>query len=107
MKRWLAIGTAVSFVWANGASAQLNGLTPGDIAGGARTRALGLRLSQPAPPKAPHKLADGMLVSRDVAPNATLGLGLAVSHQQAGTEFRMSATRGRRRKPALTFLLHF
>jgi len=110
MVKWLEIGAAaVSLASANAASAQLKGLTPGEIAGGRHARAPDFRMSQAAPLASTHRVAGGMLVSRELAPNAMLGLGLGkgVVRKQGNMDFRISGTSGRGRKPALTFLLHF
>jgi hypothetical protein len=107
MLKWLAVGAAASLVWTGSASAQMKGLQISDIVRPAHTRALDLRVS-PVPPVAPHQSAGEMLVSREVGPNATLGLGLAnLGRRKSGARVGISAGSGRSRKPAVTFVLHF
>jgi hypothetical protein len=50
-----------------------------------------------------------MLVSREVAPNAMLGLGLAnlYGRKKSGSDVRITGGPGRSRKPAVKFVLRF
>jgi hypothetical protein len=113
MTRWFVIGAAVSFAWGSAAGAQqLKGLAAhdiADIAAVARTRALDLRISPQNPVPVPQRFVGGMLVSREVAPNAILGLGLAnlYSRKKSGSDVRITGGPGRSRKPAVKFVLHF
>ena len=110
MTRWFVIGAAVSLVWSSAAGAQqMKGLAAHDLAVVARTRALDLRISQQAPVPVPQPFAGGMLVSREVAPNAMLGLGLAnlYGRKKSGSDVRITGGPGRSRKPAVKFILHF
>jgi hypothetical protein len=114
MTKWLAIGAAASVVWMNAASAQMRHVVPPEIAGDARTRALDarmthdLRTSQQAPLPIIDPVTGGMLVSRDVAPNATLGFGFTNMsvRKKTGAYVGINAG-GRSRRPAVTFVLHF
>jgi hypothetical protein len=110
MGRWFVIGAAVSFAWGSAAGAQqMKGLAAHDIAAVARTRALDLRISPQDPLPLPRRFAGGMLVSREVAPNAMLGLGLAnlYGRKKSGSDVRISGGPGRSRKPAVTFVMKF
>jgi hypothetical protein len=110
MTKGFVIGAAVSFAWGSAAGAQqLEGLAAHDIGAVARTRALDLRISQQGPAAVPRRFADGMLVRREVAPNAMLGLGLAnlYSRKKAGSDVRITGGPGRSRKPAVKFVLKF
>lgn len=109
MPKWLAVGAAVSLGWASSAGAQLKGLTPAEIAGVARTRALDFRISPQAPVPRWHPLVDGMLVGRNVAPNATLGIGLGnlYGRKKAGADVRITGGPSHSRKPAIKFVMRF
>ena len=111
MRRWFVIGAvAVSFAWGTAAGGQqLKGLALSDVAAVARARALDFRMSQQPPATAPRRFVGGMLVSRDVAPNATLGLGLAniYGRRKPGSDVRITGGPGRSRKPAVKFVLRF
>jgi hypothetical protein len=104
---WRTIAAAaVSLLVSSGASAQMKGLSPGEVAGVARTRALDLRLTQLPPMPGRLSIENGMLVSREVAPNAKIGIGLAnvYGRKKSGD---LNGTPGRSRKPAITFNLRF
>ena len=108
MLKWLAVGAAASLVWTGSASAQMKGLRALEIVPPAHTRALDLRVGPAAPAARPHQSAGEMLVSREVAPNAVLGLGLAsLGRKKSGARVGINAGSGRSRKPAVTFVLHF
>jgi hypothetical protein len=108
MLKWLAVGAAVSLVWTGSAGAQMKGLPAFEIAPPAHTRAFDLRVGSAAPAATPRRSAGEMLVSREVAPNAMLGLGLAsLGRRKSGARVGISGGPGRSRKPAVTFVLHF
>ena len=110
MTKWFVIGAAVSFAWSSTAGAQqLKGLAAHDLAAVARTRALDLRILQQSPAPVPQPFAGGMLVRREVAPNAMLGLGLAnlYGRKKSGSDVRITGGPGRSRKPAVKFVLRF
>jgi hypothetical protein len=111
MTRWLALGAAVSSAWAGEAAAQTKAFEAARIAGIVPRPpelhpAPNLRISGTGS-VAPSHIDVGMLVSRDVAPNAVLGLGLMnlAGRKKSGATAGMSG--GSRRKPAVTFVLHF
>jgi len=111
MANWFVIGAAV-FATGLGSAAsaqQLKGLMPGEIAAVARTRALDLRIAQPLGETRPHPLVAGMIVSREVAPNATLGVGLATLYgrKKSGNDVRITGGPRGSRKPAVRFVLRF
>jgi hypothetical protein len=109
MLKWLAVGAAVSLGWAMPASAQLKGLSPAEIAGVARTRALDLRISPLASVPHWHPLVDGMLVSQDITPNAKLGIGFGnvYGRKKMGSEVRITGGPRHSHKPALKFVMRF
>src|SRR4051812_8216126 len=112
MTRWFVIGAAVSSVWSSAAGAQqLKGLAAHDIAAVARARALDLRISPQDQVAVPRPFAGGMLVSREVAPNAMLGLGLGLANlygrKKSGSDVRITGGPGRSRKPSVKFVLRF
>src|SRR4051812_37252463 len=108
MLKWLAVGAAASLVWTGSASAQMKGLQISEMVRPAHTRALDLRVGPAAPAARPHHSAGEMLDSREVAPNAMLGFGLAsLGRKKSGARVGISPGSGRSRKPAVTFVLHF
>jgi hypothetical protein len=113
MTKWLAIGAAASLVWTGEAAAQMKGLEAARIAAIGRQRTPevhathNLRIAEQTS-AAPAHIDVGMLVSRDVAPNAVLGLGLVnISGRRKSTATFGISSRPGRRKPAVTFVLHF
>jgi hypothetical protein len=109
MREWLVFAAIVPIVSATAAQAQMKGLNPGVAAEVARTRALDLRLTQEQGATRPSPLLRGMLIGRDVAPNAMVGLGLAnmYTRKKLGSNARGEDRPSRSRKPAVTFVLKF
>ena len=110
MPKWLAIVSTFAVLLGEGAaSAQMKGPTPAEIAGVARTRAVDLRITQRASVAPPQLLVGGMLMRKQLAPNATVGLGLAnlYGRKKSGSDMRINGGPGRGRKPAVTFVLKF
>lgn len=109
MREWLAFAVVVPLFAATGAQAQMRGLTTDMVADVARTRALDLRLSQELGSQRPLPMVRGMIVTRDVAPNALVGLGLAnmYTRKKLGSNARGEDRPSRSRKPAVTFVLKF
>ena len=111
MAKWFVIGAAALTMGLGSAASaqQLKGLAPGEVAAFARTRALDLRIVQQAGPEHPHSLVGGMIVSREVAPNATIGLGLGnlYGRRKAGSDVRITGGPRGSRKPAVKFVLRF
>ena len=109
MHRWLAIAAGSSLIAAGGAQAQMKGLSPDDIVSVSKTRVLDLRLAQELGIERPSPVMRGMIVHREIAPNATLGLGLSnvYSKRSARNDWRIGDRAGRSRKPAITFVLKF
>lgn len=105
----MAAAAALPLLTATAAQAQMKGLTAGVIADVARTRELDLRLSRQLGNDRPVPLMRGMIVHRDVAPNAVIGLGLAnvYSKRRGGSDLRIGERPSRSRKPAITFVLKF
>jgi hypothetical protein len=109
MREWLAFAAVVPLFAATDAQAQMKGLTSDVVAEVARTRALDLRLSQELGTQRPLPLVRGMIISRDVTPNALVGLGLAnmYTRKKLGSNARGEDRPSRSRKPAVTFVLKF
>ena len=109
MREWLAVAAALPLFAATGAQAQMKGLTADAVAEVAKTRALDLRLSQELGAQRPLSMLRGMIISRDVAPNALVGLGLAnmYTRKKLGSNARGEDRPSRARKPAVTFVLKF
>jgi len=109
MLKWLAIGAAVSVGWASSAGAQFKGLTPPEIAGVARSRALDLRITPQAPIPRWHPLVGGMLVSQEIAPNARIGIGFGglYERKKVGGDLRITGGPRHSRKPAIKFVMRF
>ena len=112
MTRWLAVGVAASLVWTGEAGAQMKAFEAARIVGIARQRAPdfhaahNVRIAQIPTPAPPH-IDVGMLVSRDVAPNAMVGLGLMNLAGRKKSNATVGMTTSSRRRPAVTFVLHF
>jgi|SRR5690348_9751754 len=112
MTRWLAVGAAASLVWTGEAGAQMKAFEAASIVGIARQRAPephaihSLRIAEIASAAPPH-IDVGMLVSRDVAPNAMVGLGLMNLAGRKKSNATVGMTTSSRRRPAVTFVLHF
>jgi hypothetical protein len=109
MLKWGGGGGAGGRGWGGGARAQRKGLSPAEIAGVARTRALDLRISPLAPVPHWHPLVDGMLVSQDLAPNAKLGIGFGniYGRKKMGADVRITGGPRHSHKPAIKFVMRF
>lgn len=109
MMKWLAVGAVVSLGWASSAGAQFKGLTPAEIAGVARTRALDLRIAPQAPLPSWHPIGGGILLGREIAPNATLGIGFGGNYgrKKVGGDVRITGGPRNSRKPAIKFVMRF
>ena len=107
MTRWLAAAAILWLLGSSGAQAQKS-LAGGEPVKGPRTRNIDLRLSQPMPIDAPHRLGAGMIVRQDLAPNAAVGFGLAkVYGKRRGPDLSDGERTVRTRKPAVTFMFKF
>lgn len=109
MREWVAVVAVLPLIAATGAQAQMKGMTADVVAEVAKTRALDLRLSQELGAQRPLPLVRGMIIARDVAPNALVGLGLAnmYTRKKLGSNARGEDRPTRSRKPAVTFVLKF
>lgn len=109
MIKWLGVAAVAAFFLGSPASAQYKGLTPAEVAGVARTRALDLRIADMPSTRMPQLLVGGMLVSRELAPNAKVGLGLATIYgrKKNNADSRINGGVAPSRKPAVTFTLRF
>jgi hypothetical protein len=108
MQRWLAVAAALWLLAASGAQAQMNGLGAVEIAEVAKNHRLDLRIPQSSIDQRSIPLVQGMIVQRQLAPSATVGLGLGNFYaRKRGGEFRLGDRPVRSRKPAVTFVLKF
>ncbi|HEY7007020.1 MAG TPA: hypothetical protein VH392_11145 [Sphingomicrobium sp.] len=110
MRKWFVIGATAWLVWGSAAGAQqMKGLAPGQIASVARTRALDLRISEQAGVIRSHGLTSGMILSREVAPNALLGLGIPsiYGRKKGAADARIGGGPRYSRKPSLKFVMRF
>jgi hypothetical protein len=109
MVKWLAVAAVLPLLVATAAHAQMKGLAPADLAGVARNHMLDLRISQQQGIDGPMPLIRGMVVQRDVAANAFVGVGLASMYgrKKATNSIRITDPPIRSRKPAVTFVLKF
>ena len=109
MKWWLAMTVVLPLAAAAPAHAQMKGLAPGEISNVARTRTLDLRVSQQFGIERPEPLVRGTILRHELAPNATVGIGLSnvYAKKKAGTDWRIGERPARSRKPAVTFVLKF
>lgn len=108
MGKWLAVAAVLPFTVATTANAQIRSLAPADVASVARSRTLDLRISQQQGFDRPPALVNGMLVRQDVAPNASVGLGLANMYgRKKGSNLRVGDRPTRSKKPAVSFNLRF
>lgn len=107
MKWWLAM--VVGLPLAAAAPAQMNSLAPGEISNVARTRTLDLRVSQQFGIERPEPLVRGTILRHELAPNATVGIGLSnvYAKKKAATDWRIGERPAKSRKPAVTFVLKF
>jgi hypothetical protein len=92
----------------SGAQAQMKGLAAPDVAQLAKNRTLDLRISTAPETPRSSPLVSGMLVHRDVGPNAAFGVGLADMYQRRRSgDYRAGDPPVRSRKPAATFIMKF
>lgn len=109
MTRWLGLLIVLPLVAATAARAQVKGIATADVASVARIHQIDLRLSQQQGYDRPLPLVQGMIVRRDLAPNAFMGLGLAnmYGRKKSGANGRPGDPPARTRKPAVTFVMKF
>ena len=110
MVKWLVIGAAVALGWASvAAGAAMKGLTPAEVAGVAKVRAVDLRIAEETPVPHSSPFTGGMLVSHDLAPNATIGVGFPgiYGRRKNGKDVRINGGPRHSRNPAVTFALKF
>jgi hypothetical protein len=103
------IAAGSSFAAATASRPDLSGLVPSEVAAVAKERVLDLRLSEELGRRRILSFSPGMIVHRDLAPNATIGLGLSSLYgkKKAGADSRLEGRPSRSRRPAVTFLLKF
>jgi hypothetical protein len=108
MRKWLAVAASSPLLVAMAAHAQTKGLGAADVASVARSHQIDLRLSQQKGYDRPLALIDGMLVRKDVASNAFVGVGLATMYgRKKGSNLRIGDPPVHARKPAVTFSVRF
>ena len=108
MGKWLAVAAVLPLTVATAAHAQMKGLAPADVANVARSHVLDLRISQQRGFDRPPALVNGMLIQQGVAPNASVGLGLANMYgRKKGSNLRIGDQPTRSKKPAVSFNLKF
>jgi len=108
MARWLAICAVFPLFAAGRAHAQVRPLIPNEIVVVARSHALDWRLAQEQGIERPLPLMRGMLVQKNVTPNAFFGVGLANLYgRKKGADANLADRPARSRKPAVTFVMKF
>jgi hypothetical protein len=109
MKVWLAVAAVALLFPATAANSQMKALLTQDVAGVAKSRTIDLRLSEEVGVPRPVPLMRGVIVSHDLAPNASLGVGLAniYGRKRGSGDLRGGDQPRRSSKPALTFVLKF
>jgi hypothetical protein len=111
MRLWLAIAAAGLLVPAAAANAQPMQalLVTQDVASVAKSRTIDLRLSDEVGVPRPVPLMRGILVSHDLAPIASVGVGFAniYGRKRGSTDLRGGDQPRRSSKPAVTFILKF
>jgi len=109
MLSWLLIAAAAQAASPPGLSAGLKGISPVHIGHVAAARALDLRLVQQSGSFGSVPLIRGMIVQREVGPNAAIGFGLAnlYSRRKMGYDASSDGRPKRSRKPAVTFVMKF
>ena len=107
MLRWLAAAVVLGAFGSN-AHAQLKGLGAVAIADAAKNRTFDYKITENPISAQRLPLPSGMLVGRELAPNATVGVGLAnVYQRRRGWNLRPSDPAVRSRRPAVTFVMKF
>ena len=108
MGKWLSVAAVLPFTVATAVNAQMKSLAPADVASVARSRTLDLRMPEQQGIARTPMLVSGMLIQRDVAPNASVGLGLADMYgRKKGSNFRIGDQPTRSKKPAVSFNFRF
>jgi hypothetical protein len=109
MQKWLGLLVLLPLAAASAGHAQDKGIATADVASVARSHQIDLRLSQQQGNERPLPLIRGLIVQRDVAPNAIVGLGLAnmYGRRKSGASARPGDLPISSRKPAVTFVMKF
>jgi hypothetical protein len=109
MKMWLAIAAIALLSPVTAANAQMKALLTQDVAGVAKSRTIDLRLSEEVGVPRPVPLMRGLIVSHDLAPNTSVGVGLAniYGRKRGSGDLRGGDQPRRSSKPAVTFILKF
>jgi hypothetical protein len=109
MQSWLLIAAAIQAASAANAGVQYKGMAPIEISHVATARTIDLRFAEQYGIQAATPFMRGMIVQREVAPNAAVGIGLATmySRRKVGFDAGNDGRPKRSRKPAVTFLMKF
>ena len=109
MGKWLAAAFAAPLALATGAEAQVKGpFAAAEAVRVATTRVLDLRLHEERGYPGAPPLVSGMIVQRELAPNAVIGLGMAnIYAKRKGSDLRLGERPARAKKPAVSFVLRF
>jgi hypothetical protein len=106
MWQWLAMAAAAPAIAGHGAHTPVP-LRMQAVPVVPKHRSLDLSLPPIAiPPDRPLAM-DGMIVRESLAPNATLGLGIASLGRRSSGDFRPGQRTRRSHRPAVTFVLKF
>src|SRR5689334_23000375 len=108
MRKWLAVAVGLPLFVAAAAHAQMKGLSAPVVAGGAKAHEIDLGLLRQQGIEHPLQLVQGMIAQKDLAPNASVGLGLANMYgRKKGVAPRVGDPPTRSKKPAVSFVLKF
>ena len=108
MRIWLAVAAWLPLLVATAAHAQIKGLAAPEVAGVAKSRELDLRVSQQQGFDHPLPFVQGMIAQQKLAPNASVGLGLANMYgRKKGVTPCAGDPPARAKKPAVSFVLKF
>jgi hypothetical protein len=108
MAKWLAFAALGPLLAAEESRAQTLPPPADPIVIVARSHALDFRLAEERGLYRQAPLMRGMLVQRNVAPNAVVGVGLAnIYGRKKGVDPSLNDRPSRTRKPAVTFVMRF
>ncbi|MFL6731436.1 MAG: hypothetical protein ACJ8EH_12980 [Sphingomicrobium sp.] len=108
MRKWLAVAVGSPLFVATAAHAQMKELAAPVVADVAKSHEIDLRLSQQQGIEHPLLLIQGMIAQQELAPNASVGVGLANMYgRKKGPAPRLGDPPTRSKKPAVSFVLKF
>ena len=106
MLEWLAMAAAAPAIAAHGAHPPM-ALRMQALPAVPKRPSADLSLPAIPPPAARQLVMDGMIVRDRLAPNATVGLGIASLGKRNVSDFRTGQRAHRSHRPAVTFVLKF